>query len=207
MSAGQVFEALEDGSCGVCGKRYRKGAEVQWWDEVVCHQGCVDEEQTTTVLVARSNSGAPIAIPEDVVIASERPYRAYKLHMAGHSWEMVALAENYPDWRACRADVKRYLDQGAAIISETTKREMVTLELARYDAYTQALWADAMKGSVPAINTSLSVSSMRVKLTHMDADFIDDPEAGQQGRTVVVGTGEDEYQAGLEAAADEGGHH
>lgn len=201
MSAGQVFIAVQDGECGVCGKTIERGTKVRYYDEVLCHAKCVDPDAPeTTVLVVRGHDSRPIAVPEDIVLAAERPYRAYMLKQAGHNWETIALAENYPSWKSARADVQRYLDEGSSVIADFTRKQLLELEIARLEQLQQAVWSIAMKGNLPAVNSALSIITTRAKLLRLDQDIRDEDEA-MTGRTVVVGTDEDGYRAGLQAAS------
>ena len=205
MSAGQIIKAPAPGQCGVCSKKYKAGSVVQWWDEVLCHADCVSEtDQQTTVLVMRGVEGSPVAVPEDIVVASERPYRAYLLKQGGHSWESIALAEHYPDWKAARADVKRYLEEGSSLISDFSRKQLMELMLGRLDALNMAIWVQAMKGNLPAVNSSLAITAQTIKLLRLDQDVRDDDDDSMAGRTVVVPSDDDGYSEALQVASKNG---
>lgn len=157
-------------------------------------------EPNTAVLVFRDVAGRPIAVPEDVVIESERPYRAYRLKRAGHNWEVIAMMENYPTWQAARADVKRYTEEGASLVADWRRQELLEMEVSRLDALQAAIWESAMKGNLPAVNSVVSIVVTRTKLLRLDEDIRDD-EKELEGRTVVVPNDEAGYSAVLEAAS------
>lgn len=141
--------------------------------------------QPSDVLVFRNNVGDPIAVPDDVVTEAERAFRCHKLRVKGKSWEEIADLEMYPSAEACHADVKRYIEEGRALVVERTQREMISLEVARLDALQALLWDKAEEGSIVAIGEIRKIIMSRVQVTGQDpTKAVDD--AAAQGRTVVL---------------------
>jgi hypothetical protein len=151
--------------------------------------------------VFRNQSGRPVAVPHEVVMEADRPYRAYHHHLGGMSWEAVADLERYPSVEAVKSDVKRYLDEGRSLIREFSRAQLMERELGRLDALQHAIWAPAMAGHLPSINTAHSLVMTRIKLLRLDQD-VRDEEGTVNGRTVVVVPSDDEgYARALGAAA------
>lgn len=212
MSVGKSFDSLRNGTCGACDSPYKKGDRVQRWDDSLCHTDCVaaeapdaevDNPEASRVLVMRGADERPVAIPHDIVMQAERPYRAYTLHRAGYDWRMIALAEGYADWKAARADVKAYINEAGSLITEYTRAQMLDLELDRLLALQSANWDSAMAGNVSAGNLVLSTIITRAKFLHFDKLIVDnaDQPAGSTG-AVVIPSDEDGFTKGLELAAE-----
>lgn len=205
MSVGRVFKAVEAGDCGNCDKEIERGNNVRYWDEVLCHAKCVPEESVVgdqaTVLVFRGQNQRPVAVPQDVASAAERPYRAYLKRQAGHNWETVAVAENYPTWQAAREDVKRYMAEAASLIADSSRKELLEESVNMLDALRAAVWDSAVNGNIAAVREAHGLVLSRAKLLRLDQD-IRDEEKELTGRTVVVGNDEESYTAGLKAAAE-----
>jgi hypothetical protein len=154
------------------------------------------------VLVFRGNDNRPVAVPQDVVIESERPYRAYHLHLRGLNWEQVALQEGYASAEAARYDVRRYLDEGRSLVQDLTRKQLLERELARLDLLQAAVWPKAMEGNLPAVSVAHGLVLSRAKLLRLDQDIRDEPEPGSEGAGVVIGGDERSYSAALEKAAE-----
>lgn len=141
--------------------------------------------QPSNVLVFKNNTGEPIAVPDSVVTAGERAYRCHKMRVEGKSWEEIADLEHYPTAEAAHADVKRYMEEGKALVVERSQREMIGLEVARLDALQALLWPKAEEGSIVAIGEIRKIIMSRVQVTGQDPTKAVD-EATQVGRTVVL---------------------
>lgn len=144
-----------------------------------------DKEHTAEILVFRNSSGAPVAVPEGVVLEAERPYRAFKYHQQGYEWNKVAEIEGYPSAQAARADVTRYLREGAALVSDFSRRELLSLEIARLNALQAAIWPGAMRGHLPTVVVARDLIMSRAKLLKLD-ESIDGEEETTGPRTVIV---------------------
>jgi hypothetical protein len=162
-----------------------------------------EKKEGATVLVFRNQVGQPVAVPENVVHEAERPYRAYRAHLAGKSWAEIAREERYADAGAAAYDVKRYVEEGKALITTRTRRDQLQLEVARLDALQAVVWDQAMTGHLPAIKEATNLIATRSKLLGL-AEMAEN-EGGEDGpRTVIIPSSED-YEAGLRKAANEGG--
>jgi hypothetical protein len=149
----------------------------------------IEPERERTVVVVRSGvHGRPVAVPAEIVEAAERPYAAYQLHLRGYSWREVAMEMDYLDERAARADVKRYLAEGQALIADTTRVEMLELEVQRLNALQSAVWPAALAGHLPSVNAALSIVVQRAKLLGLDQMAEVEALPGEQAgaRTVIV---------------------
>lgn len=151
------------------------------------------------MLVFRGTNGQPVAVPSEVVTAGERAYRCHCLRMAGKSWEDIAAEEGYPNGRAAMADVKRYLEEGASMIIESSSRQMLALEVSRLDALQSAIWDSAMAGSIPAVKMAMDLIRTRSTLVGLDPEKM--AQEGEIARTVVVMGEDGGYLAGLKLAA------
>lgn len=141
----------------------------------------------------------PVAVPDEIVSAAEREYRAWKLHTSGKSWAEVAATEGYDDARAASAAVRRYLDEAVAVVQDFTREQVIADHLGRLAMYRQALWAGATAGKTQHVMASLAVEDRWVK-----AFGLDQPDAdGANQQTVVVIDSEGEYVRKLRAVAGE----
>jgi hypothetical protein len=149
-----------------------------------------------TLQVFRGATGQPVAVPAQIVAESERPYRCYMLHIQGLTWEKVAELESYPDWRAAKEDVKRYLDEGRALVEDFNRKQLLEREVARLDQVMTMAWPAAAKGSAPHMNIILGTIGARAKLLRLDQDVRDDDDT-LKGRTVVAPADSDGFRAAL----------
>lgn len=162
-----------------------------------------DDEHDGEVLAFRQPStGRPVVVPTDVATMAERPYRAYQMRLAGRGWKDVAEVEGYPSAQAARADVDRYMREGAALVSDWSRKQLLTFELDRLDQLQAALWPQAMAGHIPAVNTSLQLVLSRVKLLALDQPSAED--SATSPRTVVVPTDDDGWKSSLERVVQGG---
>lgn len=157
---------------------------------------------STDILVFRNGIGQPIAVPLDVVTSAERAFRCYNRRLAGESWMTIAASEGYPTATSAAADVRRYTAEGAALVSESSKQEMLQLELSRLDALLGITWPMAMAGSLAAIDMARKIVVDQAKVAGLDPEKIAQ-ESNTIGRTVVVHQEEGGYVRSLRAAAGE----
>lgn len=151
----------------------------------------------------RPDSGRPVAVPTDVVMAAERPYRAYCARLSGMGWEAVALQEGYPNAVAAAAEVNRYLESGKAMVSQASAGALITLELDRLNALQAAIWESAMEGNLPAVSVSMNLVLSRVKLLGLDF-AAESGEGANAPRTVVVPMDSAGYVAALQEGTSDG---
>lgn len=139
------------------------------------------------VLVFRGVTGAPVAVPADVVYEMERCYRVHLAYIDGTPWKEIAEIEGYPDARTCYADYKRYMDEARSLVIEASMRDSVLIEVARLDALQHAVWPAAMAGFIPAVNQARQIIMDRLKVKGWNPDKSD--EHADSIKTVVI-TGE-----------------
>lgn len=157
---------------------------------------------TTDILVFRNSAGEPIAVPASVVTMAERAYRCYEHRLSGMSWSAIADLEGYVSASSAAADVRRYTEEAAALVSERSQREMLQLEVARLDELQRVVWPSAMAGSLPAVDMVRKLIADRANLLKLDAEKIA-ADAVDTSRTVVVQQSDDGYVRSLKAVAGE----
>lgn len=151
----------------------------------------------TVLVFRRPDTGRPVAVPDEVVLAAERPYRAYCARLTGMSWEAVALEEGYPSPRAAATEVNRYLEEGKELIAQASAGALISLELARMDALQAAVWPKAMAGNLAAIGISMNVIMNRVKIMGLEV-LAEKGEGAGSPRTVVVPMDDEGYLTALQ---------
>lgn len=158
----------------------------------------VEASNNVVALYKNEETGRIVAVPGEVVHEAEREYRAYLLYTKGKTWEEVAAEEQYPDGKAAQAAVKRYLDEGKAVIGDLTRTEALAIELSILRQYRNAVHDIALEGKVPAIMAGLAIHDKITKLLGLDQ-----PDAADEGlgdRVVVVPS--NEYLDTLKKAAE-----
>lgn len=211
MSLGRIFKSMAAAQCGACSKEIELGAEVTHWDDVLVHVDCVpedvresedereydDDASDDQMLVFRGHDGRPVAVPHDVAYAAERPLRAYELKQTGMSWRQVALQENYPNGDAARLDVARYLKEGASLVADFTKKELLAMDVERLESLLRFCWSGASQGNPQLIGQAHGIVMSHVKLLRLDGDTGED-EGNGKGGTVIVPADEEGYSKALE---------
>lgn len=150
-----------------------KARSRRWWCDV--------DDEEHNVLVFRGDR--PVAVPESVVLDAQREYRAWKLHEGGTSWDVIAATEKYPSADAARQDVRRYLTEGKALVTEWSRTELLSIKLAQLDTLLSFAWEGAKAGKLPAINTAADLIMKQAKLLRLDEAGAEDES---RARTVVV---------------------
>lgn len=158
---------------------------------------CPQEDTGGTVHVLRNPiTQRAVAVPDEIVSEAERDYKAYQLHRRGKSWTEIAQDGLYESADAAAASVKRYLDEGRAIIQELTRTEIIATEVDVLRAYRDSLWDAATGGSTKAVMASLAIHDRWVRLFGLDQ-----AEAGDAAvQTVVVPS--EEFIAELRLASE-----
>lgn len=149
-------------------------------------------DDTGNVLVFRTPTGDPVSVPSEVVEAAQVVYRAYLDKIAGLSWELVAYNHHYPNAGAAKADVERYIAEGASLVSDHSRQALLELEVSRLDALQVALWNSAMDGSVPAVSEVRQIIKTRADLVRTADEKIADGT-----RTVVIPMSQGDYTSTL----------
>jgi hypothetical protein len=153
------------------------------------------------VLVYRNPVGQPVAVPDDVVIDAERPYRAYLLRRQGMTWEDIAALEEYPSASAASHDVSVYLNGAAQLVTDRSRQSALLIELGRLDALLNSVWKMAMAGNLAAVNAAHSIVVTRLKTLKLDSvEAVDDQQS--IGSSVVIDS--NDYTGGLRRASQSG---
>lgn len=158
-----------------------------------------DEKPGDVIVMRNPNTGRPVAVPDEIVSQAEREYRAFKMSRAGKDWHEIAIHEQYPSAQAAAAAVKRYLDEGAAVVADFRRTEAISMEVARLNALQSAFWDAAQAGDTKAGALVFNIIMGRVKLQKLDV-LISEDEA-TQARTVVVAS-DDGYADSLREIAE-----
>lgn len=153
------------------------------------------------VLVFRGAGGNPVVVPSDIATEADRAYRAHKARIIGKSWDEIAHEEQWPSAAAAQAAVKRWQAEAAALVTASSQREHLELEVARIDALQAAIWPQAMMGHVPSATAALSMIVQRSRLIGLDPEKMN--EDGETARTVVVPQESSSYIDALKRAAGE----
>ena len=156
------------------------------------------EPGDTSVLVFRNEAGEPIAVPGEVVTLAERQYRCHLSRMKGTSWAEIAVAEGYPSAQSAASDVKRYLEEGAAMVTEASQRESLSLEVARLDRYQLMLEDKVQDGNIGAIGVGVNIVMKRALLLGLLSDNLQETTT----RTVVIPLDDGGYADALRKLAD-----
>lgn len=140
-------------------------------------------EASADVLVFRSNqSGRPVAVPGDIVSATERAYAAYERRLNGVTWEQIALEGQWPTGAAAAAEVKRYLEEGREAISTFKRAEVSQLWNDRLEMLWAAVLPEARNGKIPSVMAALAVAKQSMVLAGLDQPSSEDTAVA----TVVV---------------------
>lgn len=160
-------------------------------------------QRNKEVLVFRNADNQPIPVPGELVESNDRTYRCYLSRLKGLSWEEIAAQENYASARQAMYEVQRYLDEAAELVAETTKKNMLLLEVSRLDALQAALWPEALKGHVASVGMAMNLILNRAKLLQLDL-YVEPTEVPGVSRTVIIPSDSDGYMSALEQVANDG---
>ena len=160
----------------------------------------MSEDDDDKKVLVFPGSDRPVAVPEVIVLAAQRPYRAYKAHQSGKSWDEVAEQEKYPSAQSARADVRRYLTEGRALVTEWSRAEQLAIELASLRALQAACWEGAMEGKLPAIALAKDIIVTRIKVLRLDEASTEEED---RARTVVIQGESESYISALRDASND----
>lgn len=97
---------------------------------------------------------------------AERDHRAFELRREGKNFDDIALELGFANKGSAYKAYARALARGrVADLSAADERE---LELARLDALQSAIWKDASRGDLTAVDKSLKIMARRHKLLGLD---------------------------------------
>lgn len=166
----------------------------------------MSDDQDKTVLVFRNKAGTPVPVPKEVVYDSHRAYRTYDAVQGGMHWVDAARQEGYPTTAAARSDVRRWLTEAGALVSDWSRRELLQLKLAQLEELRLGVWGkatgkdDPEKGPhLPSAIFARDLIMGEAKLLRLDETLESEEEQGGP-RTVVVSS--DSYLTTLESVLD-----
>lgn len=97
--------------------------------------------------------------------ALERQRRALELKIAGATYREIAAALGYGDGSAAYKAVQA----GKRLGFVEPAAELRQIESDRLDRLQRAVWTNAVKGDLPAVNAALKISDQRAKLLGLNA--------------------------------------
>ncbi len=131
---------------------------------------------------------------QDAVNAHERTLQALELRKAGMAYNVIADKLGYRSkqaaWQAVHNALKKTLQEPAD--------EVRALELERLDALYKAMYPQALKGNLGAVDRCLKISERRAKLLGLDAPVKSDVSGDLR---VVVVYDQDSNDTPAEAAS------
>ena len=143
------------------------------------------EDEPTNVLVFRNGVGQPVAVPEDIVVDAERPYRAYKAHLGGKDWATIAEQEGYPSASSAAYDVDRYMEEARSMVTARSQKQLLDLNVARLDYMLSQVWPGVEAGMLTAIKEARGIIMDQSK-TVVAMAAVKDDSADEIRRTVVI---------------------
>jgi hypothetical protein len=147
---------------------------------------------TSTGRVAKSKKAADLL--ED---QGKQARKAYELRQQGMSWWDIAEHLKISE-RQAMIRVDEAMSVAAAMVDESLKRQLLTMEVSRLDALQNAYWTDALTGDVRSAELVLKISSQRSKLLGLDNIQV---QSGSSHTVIVAGTSA-EYINALQGATE-----
>jgi hypothetical protein len=147
--------------------------------------------------VARAKKA--VAAADDREKKAKTARRAHEMRLSGMSWWDIAEALRMPEAQA-KAAVSERIAAASEVVDYYEKREFLQIELDRLDALQSAVWADAMDGKVPAVQTALAIMDRRAKWLGFS-----EPQAQQSvtSNTIIVPGNTKDYIAALQQVRSE----
>lgn len=144
---------------------------------------CPLNDEKVVEIFRNGDTGRPVAVPDEVVSEAEREYRAYKAHLQGLHWEDIAHDEGYPSADAAAQAVRRYLQEGRAVVRDFGRKEIVAGVVGRLQEYRRAMWQGAVvEGKTTAMMALLAIEDRWIKVFGLDQAEAEDTHV----QTVVV---------------------
>lgn len=186
------------GGCGCREYDPSIGIEPDPYDETI-RPASPPRPPETTMVIRDPETQRPFAVPDEVIAAAERPFRAYELHRAGGSWEDIAKAEHWPNAAAVQSAVKAYLNDGKAIWGDYTRQELRAQQVDRLEYFMSKFAPKATEGNLSAGDLVLKYIKELNKLFTLYGDEAED--IGTAAPVTIVVTDE-AYIADLKRAGD-----
>jgi hypothetical protein len=164
-----------------------------------------EPDEGAQIIAFRGSDGQPVVIPQEVARVAEQPYRCYLMHEQGMSWRNIAEIEGDGlTGRQVQAMVTRYLDEGAALITDFTRKHLMNLQLNRYERIIAVHYPKMLEGSIASAGLMMNAMREEIRLTRLDQPVLDSDDATTSQRTVVIPADTEGYSAALERAARKG---
>jgi hypothetical protein len=128
-----------------------------------------------------------------------RVQMAYELRVQGKSHQEIADVLGYQDGVEVQQLLNERYQLGAAQLSDSEKRGMLDLEMARLDKLQSVLWAQAEYGDPKVIDSIVKIIWTRAKLARLD----DLDTKLDQHTILVIGGNQKAYVEKLKELANE----
>lgn len=140
----------------------------------------------------------------EVSVALDNARQAYEMHLAGHSWPVIAENVGYASAKVCYMAVTAYLQKAAVGQTPERRRAALELEAARLDAMQVVYWERARNGDLKAAQLVVKIITERIRLQNpagkSGAASIDD----ERQRVLVVAGSPEQYTEQLKAIVEQG---
>jgi hypothetical protein len=170
-----------------------------------------DEDSGGQVIAFRGSDGQPVVVPSEIAAVADLPYRCYLHKRAGMSWQNIAELENIcgpitgkPSGQQAQKTVERYLDEGAALITDWSRKALMNMQMDRYECIIAAHWAAMQKGSIASAGIVMNAMREQNHLTRIDQPVLGNEDAMTNSKTVVINDAGEGYSAALQKAAGKG---
>ena len=153
------------------------------------------------VIAFRNSDGSPVVVPSEIAYAADQPYRCYLMHMRGMSWKNIGEVENGLSARQVQSMVEQYLDEGAALYTDFTRKHLQNVALARYERIIEVHWPKMEEGSIASAGLVMNAMREQTRITRIDQPVLDSEDASTSSRTVVINDNGKGYSEGLKQVA------
>lgn len=114
--------------------------------------------------------------------AQQRAAKAIELRKAGMTYEQIAETLGYSHFSTARNAVARALE----IAVTEPAQELIQLETMRLDALFMAVWPDARRGVLKAVDRALKIQERRAKLLGLDKPAKFEGEVNGTGGMLII---------------------
>lgn len=162
--------------------------------------GCPDAEGQVIVM-RQPDTGRPVAVPHDVVTATDRAFAAWERKLEGWSWQRIAdegPGGGWPTAQAAQTEVLRYLEEGRQALAGWKRTEITEMWRSRLEMLWEAAVPEARAGKVPSMMAALNIAKTAMTLERLDQPSEEDTNVP----TVVVPS--EDYIASLTQQAEAG---
>lgn len=136
--------------------------------------------------------GQMVAI-EDLETEEDRVYQAYRLHLRGVPWLIVAEQTGYANAKSAEVTVRNYIQRAGMEMDADRRQEMLTVQLDRINALIETQWTKAEMGDTKAADFCLRAIGQIGKYAGLEA--LHQKETQSSKTIVITGTQEDYVRA------------